>query len=86
MALMHCICCDKELKEVGGGCEHQPAYAVMCNSSGNYGSTRFDPIEGGQELLFFVCDDCLVLRKERIYLVVTRRKTKIVPAAARLSN
>jgi len=53
---------------------NQPYGAVMCSSSGNYGSTVFDPVMGGQvELVFNICDECLVKKKglfllcERVY-------------------
>ena len=62
---MHCLCCDKELDSASTGCDHQPAEGVVCRTYGNYGSTAFDSI-GGEELIFFVCDDCLTTRRERI--------------------
>lgn len=62
---MHCLCCNKELEAVATGYDQQPAEGVVCRTQGNYGSTAFDSI-GGEELIFFVCDDCLTKRRERI--------------------
>ena len=85
MTLMKCLCCEKELPPVmqEDDC-YQPHDAMVCNSRGNYGSCVFDPLEGGKELLFFVCDRCLVAKREVIYMIITRRKEKIVPAVNRL--
>lgn len=64
MTAMHCICCDKKL-ETCGPYPYQPGYAVMCYTSGNYGSQVFDAFEG-ERILFFVCDECLVRKQEKV--------------------
>lgn len=65
MTIMHCLCCNKTLEPVFADSVLQPAEGVVCQTSGNYGSRAFDSFEG-EELIFFVCDDCLTTRRERI--------------------
>lgn len=48
--------------------------ALLCRTTGNYGSTIFDP-EGSEFIDFVVCDDCMIEHKDRIRMVTgnTRR-------------
>lgn len=57
-----CIVCLGRIERVIDDYELQPHDAIMCSSTGNYGSTVFDPIgEEKQQLRFNVCDNCLIL-------------------------
>ncbi len=60
-----CIVCDKPLEAFP---EYilQPNDAVMCRTTGNYGSTVFDPIFTGDTLHFNICDECLVAKSDSI--------------------
>lgn len=51
--------------------KHQPNDAVMFTASGNYGSSVWDPMMGSQLLLVNICDECLVLGKDRIAVMTT---------------
>lgn len=62
---MQCLCCDKLLEPVTDDAPYQPNDGVICDTSGNYGSTAFDACFG-ERLVFFLCDDCLVAKKERL--------------------
>lgn len=62
---MQCLCCDKPLEPVTTDAPYQPNDGVICDTSGNYGSTVFDA-GFGERLVFFLCDDCLVAKKERV--------------------
>lgn len=75
MAKLSCVCCDKTLRPVHDDEEcPQPEGGVMCTSHGNYGSRVFDPIDGEEVLFFVLCDECLVTRRESIYLQRTKRR------------
>jgi hypothetical protein len=81
MHTLSCVRCGKVLRPVQDAQDcYQPYGGIICTSSGNYGSTRFDPIaleERGNELLFFLCDECLVERKDAMYLLRAKRKNPI---------
>lgn len=62
---MQCLCCDKPLEPVTTDAPYQPNDGVICDTSGNYGSTVFDA-GFGERLVFFLCDGCLVAKKERV--------------------
>lgn len=71
---MHCLCCDKALNPVTDDAPYQPSNGVICDTQGNYGSTEFDACFG-EKLVFFLCDDCLVAKKERmLYYGPTRNE------------
>jgi hypothetical protein len=89
MHTLTCVCCGVVLTPVfeENDC-FQPNEGIICSSEGNYGSTRFDPIteeERGDTLLFFLCDDCLVERRDSIFLVKVKRR-KPVPASRYLAG
>lgn len=66
MASIHCFSCNKQLKKVFKDGEHpQPYGGAMFYSSGNYGSTVWDPMGAG-DLLIIICDECIVERSEVI--------------------
>lgn len=57
---MNCIVCKTELRNIDAGdVENQPAGGTAFQSSGHYGSTAFDPMDGTY-LEINVCDGCLV--------------------------
>ncbi len=62
-----CLVCGKRLESVND--ELQPYDGVICLTGGNYGSTVFDPMNGSTALYFVLCDQCLVAKKDYIYLV-----------------
>lgn len=56
-----CFCCNSPMRTVGfidGG--------VSFHTHGNYGSEVFDPMNGTY-LEIYVCDDCLLDKKEKIH-------------------
>lgn len=84
---LHCICCDKELACVHPEAPHQPHDGIYAISSGHYGSTVFDglcDIEG--ELLFHICDDCLMKRAHRTHFYQKDCKSEPVSGAAALGQ
>jgi hypothetical protein len=67
-----CIACGAELRNVGwnqavGGSdsENQPSDGTAFWSTGHYGSTFFDPMDGSQ-IEITVCDECLRKHTERV--------------------
>lgn len=66
-----CLICGCPLERAFDGFEAQPNDGVMCETSGNYGSTVFDPMDLS-ELAFNICDDCLVEKAEQGRVMVTR--------------
>jgi len=69
--IMHCIVCGKSLEteenEVGDTLCIFPVYdGVMCRIYGNYGSTKYDPLNEDEILHFVLCDECLVKKADKI--------------------
>lgn len=60
---MNCIVCKKPLENIQGPAldesENQPNDGLAFQSSGHYGTTVFDPMDG-THLEINVCDPCLV--------------------------
>lgn len=56
---LHCIRCDKGLDDIS---TYQPNDGLCFVSSGHYGSTFFDPLDGSY-LEIVVCDECLKTAK-----------------------
>jgi hypothetical protein len=83
MPKLLCLCCDRELVPVFDDkpC-YQPEHGLICSARGNYGSTKFDPMlpEDRGYLLFFVCDDCITMKKAGVYFV--RQPADDVPVPA----
>lgn len=69
-----CIICGRTLLRAFEEYEGQPDEGVMCSTSGNDGSRKFDPMNG-EKLCFNICDDCLVERADRI--MITREAIPI---------
>lgn len=58
--------------------ESPPSSALLFHSYGNYGSTVFDSVMGGEYLLIIICDECAVAAgKAGIVLYCTR--ARVVP-------
>jgi len=79
-----CLCCDKQLQPVVKRPDcYQPMYGLIATACGNYGSARFDPMDGSGHLLFFVCDDCLVAKQDAVYYVEHSEGSDYLPEPAR---
>lgn len=76
-----CFVCDKELDGAFGGLmsEDDPtcAGAVLFKSSGNYGSSIFDP-RGPVQMVINICDDCIKLKRDRVLIATTERPLPVV--------
>jgi hypothetical protein len=61
-----------------GHVDNQPRDGVACTTSGNYGSTVFDPMNG-EFLEFNLCDPCLVAagEKGRVWIARTERPVAV---------
>jgi hypothetical protein len=63
--MIKCIICKKWLKTEREDNDDRctsifPVYdGVLCRSYGNFGSTLYDPMHGGDFLQFAICDKCL---------------------------
>lgn len=71
-----CLVCDKTLRRAFQDYEAQPNDGVLCSTNGNYGSTIFDPMDGS-ELVFNICDDCLVKAGEQGRIMATRSRVHV---------
>ena len=57
--MYNCFKCDKVLESVTGRFEDlHPDNGLHFYTSGHYGSTHFDPMDGST-LNIFICDDCI---------------------------
>lgn len=55
-----CFKCNKPMERVfDGGWELQPNDGLHFDTTGAYGSTKFDPMDGSS-LNIIICDDCIV--------------------------
>jgi hypothetical protein len=89
MKTLYCLVCDKELtysfppdttdNQIGTELIiHAVNDAVCCMGIGNYGSTIFDPHgQNPEELMFWVCDDCLRSKADRVTYIKSHKVTKI---------
>ena len=67
--IVNCFKCDKPLQAAAPDSEafpFQPYEGVMFRSSGNYGSTVWDPQVRTWELHIIICDACLVSNKANV--------------------
>ena len=71
--IMHCLVCDRKLEveddqsQFGDCLIIFPVYdGVLCRVYGNYGSTKYDPLNDDEVLHFVICDDCLVKKADKI--------------------
>ena len=68
-----CIACDKDVSNCASE-EHDdfnmpPDGATVWTSHGNYGSTIYDPISGGEYLECYICDECVTKKADRVFHV-----------------
>jgi hypothetical protein len=71
-----CLICGGRLLRDMEEYEAQPQDGVMCSTSGNYGSTVFDPMNG-ESILFNICDKCLVRAGEQGRLMITQNSIPV---------
>lgn len=65
-----CIRCDKKLSGDGGDdFDMPPSDGLFFTAYGNYGSTVFDPIQGGERLECYLCDDCVKANSDKVFHV-----------------
>jgi hypothetical protein len=69
-----CLICEREI-QTG---TISVCAATVWHSSGNYGSGVYDPIDGHTFLEAYVCDACLLQKKELIEEVVVERTEKVI--------
>lgn len=66
MKTIPCIVCDKDLENWEYTNSFHPLDGLHFKSYGHYGSAVFDPMDGSS-LDIAVCDECLILHKNKIY-------------------
>lgn len=73
-----CIRCDRELDFVDHPIEkdglYTPYNGTVFTTSGHYGSTLFDNLSSSKQLMFTICDLCLVERQDKVFLKVEQSK------------
>ena len=74
-ASLPCLVCGKTLVQEMPGYP-APGDGVLCTTSGNYGSTVFDPMDG-ERLRFNVCDECLTAAAEAGRVVSGRTALRV---------
>jgi hypothetical protein len=69
--VLPCIACGKALEPVGSGSPNHADDANEFSTHGQYGSTKFDPMDGSL-LVVNICDECIVSAsfKGRVYSVM----------------
>jgi len=83
MKKVNCLICNKELEFDYEDIFEKESYyipgildGVVCESLGNYGSSVFDPIDEDEILQFYICDECIVKKADKIhYFRVYRTST-----------
>jgi hypothetical protein len=74
-----CLCCSRELEATLSENEPAPASMVdgglICSTHGNFGSAVFDPIHGDYRLVFYICDKCIIERKQNVLYVKYEQHT-----------
>lgn len=80
-----CISCDKTLEKDPHGSDFTgqdviPSIygAVIFRGTGNYGSTVYDPMDGGHFLEVYLCDECILKKAEKIFHITSERKREEV--------
>lgn len=63
MTPVRCIICNAELQEVDESSTNQPYKGTAFTTTGHYGSTTFDPMDGSY-LEILICDPCLLKAAE----------------------
>ena len=70
----HCLICERAI----GADDIAVHDATVWRSDGNFGSKVYDSLAGDVFLEAFVCDDCLLKKKELVEEVIVQRTTKVV--------
>src|SRR5690606_10525551 len=72
-----CFVCNSPLKRAFNDDKELPYAGTIFISYGHYGSTVYDPLPTGDSYLeIFICDICLIERKERVEKVERRTEQK----------
>ena len=73
-----CISCDKKLERYHQGdmIDFPPMDAVHLQTHGNYGSKIFDSFPGPDMLELYVCDECLVKKAAKIYVLPSYKASR----------
>jgi len=69
-----CLICEKAIEADDVAVRD----ATIWTSRGNFGSTVYDPVDGGSYLEALLCDECLRRKKGLIEEVVVRQVTEVV--------
>jgi hypothetical protein len=69
-----CLICEKEIEEDAISVSN----ATVWTSHGNYGSGVYDPANAAVFLEAFICDSCLIHKKELVEEVVVRQRTEVI--------
>jgi len=78
MKIPNCIICEEPMKPVWEDMETpQPNDGIMCSSSGNYGSAVLDAVFGEPEIVFIICDLCLISKAERGFILTAKKNTRV---------
>lgn len=62
-----CIRCEKQMRNFLDDGRHQPDDGLAFFTQGHYGSTFFDPMDGGY-LELSICDECVAWADEHGYV------------------
>ncbi len=78
-SLHHCIACEKEMHGEDYSGKTDVLYdGLICQTTGNYGSTIFDPMSGREKVQFFLCDECAITKGHLMtYMLVESQPAKI---------
>jgi hypothetical protein len=72
-----CIRCGKQLRNVFDDVTNQPFEGLAFTSSGHYGGTEFDPMDGSYVELN-VCDYCLHRLREKKHILYGRKAKPVL--------
>lgn len=64
-----CVICGDDLKDIGSGSENHANDANEFCTYGQYGSTKFDPLDGSR-LAVNICDQCLMKAAEAGHVAI----------------
>lgn len=61
-----CFKCGQVLFNVSEDCDNQPSEGTEFRTTGHYGSTFWDVIDGNEDLILNICDACLNKHKDKL--------------------
>lgn len=78
-SLHYCIVCEKEMHGEDYSGKTDVLYdGLICQTTGNYGSTIFDPMGGHEKVQLFLCDACAITKGHLMtYIWVESQPDKI---------